>query len=894
MLNKQKNKLSGILLTISLFMVSQAGAGGFTQPPPENGSPPGVEQLSAAPLMESNANEALDRSATVIAHPASDSAAIPSDSPTLVVPDELAAMAGVRTDITTGLMSHEQGYIDNDTGLAPAGKNKSEAPNKAKDTNSQTPQLPSEDNGANNSGSNSPGGFVKYIEGKGNSGWRPPDVGMAVGKDYIVQTVNSGFEIHNLKGQVLQSYTTFSTFFNSKKPSGWSGYMFDPKVVWQPTKQRFVMMILGKDDTHQTSYYFIAISKTSDPTGAWWLYRYQANAGNTDSWLDYSSLAADTFGVYVTGNLFKWAGGFKSAQIVTFPDALYSGTGAGGRVYFNLKWPSGTSAFSLQAANPHTVNSDGKTFFVNSYSASGNKLLLWTLGAGNRSNALSLTKAAITTASTYHAIGNNVDQKGSTDDLDGGDARLQNAVYINRRVFTTLTSDIDNDGTSSGIITYELNTNTNTKVWEATLHNSSYYAFYPSVVVNGDDVANVNIGIYHNLSNATHYPGSGFKVYEDRATNNDGLWTWTKLGLGPYVSYVGTRNRFGDYSGSAYDWLCPGRAWGSSEYADTGSSNAHLWKTSIASYMLDGSPTCPLGRPDQLTSISPSGTISDTTPMYTWNADPDASWYHLYVNDSTGNKIDAWYSSATAGCSSGTGTCSVTPTTALAAGSGNWWVAGWNTYYGQGSWSAARSFTISSAPPAATLISPAGNITDNTPTYTWNAVSGSTWYYLWVNDSTGNRIKQWYTAAAAGCSSGTGTCSVTPATVLNSGAGTWWIQTYNSSGYGPWSAGKNFNLSGVPGAALLISPNGTTTSTPTYTWEAVSGSTWYYLWVNDSTGNRIKHWYTAAAAGCSSGTGTCSVTPTTVLNSGAGTWWIQTYNSSGYGPWSSGLNFTVP
>ena len=57
------------------------------------------------------------------------------------------------------------------------------------------------------------------------------------------------------------------------------------------------------------------------------------------------------------------------------------------------------------------------------------------------------------------------------------------------------------------------------------------------------------------------------------------------------------------------------------------------------------------------------------------------------------------------------------------------------------------------------------------PTYTWNAVPNSTWYYLWVDDSNVNRIGQWYKAADAGCTSGTGTCSLTPGTALTVGAG---------------------------------------------------------------------------------------------------------------------------
>jgi hypothetical protein len=80
---------------------------------------------------------------------------------------------------------------------------------------------------------------------------------------------------------------------------------------------------------------------------------------------------------------------------------------------------------------------------------------------------------------------------------------------------------------------------------------------------------------------------------------------------------------------------------------------------------------------------------------------------------------------------------------------------------------------------------------------------------------------------------------------------------------------------------------------PTYSWSAVSTSTWYYLWVMDSTGVKLSQWYTAAQAGCGSGTGTCSVNPATTLALGAGTWYIQTWNNAGTGAWSSGLGFTV-
>jgi len=200
---------------------------------------------------------------------------------------------------------------------------------------------------------------------------------------------------------------------------------------------------------------------------------------------------------------------------------------------------------------------------------------------------------------------------------------------------------------------------------------------------------------------------------------------------------------------------------------------------------------------------------------------------------------------------------------------------------------------VSLLPEAATLVSPSAKTYTNTPTYVWNAVSNSTQYYVKVNDSDGTKIQQWVTASEAGCSNGTGTCSVTPTAELEAGAGTWWIQTRNSFGDGPLSQGLAFTVS-KPEAATLVSPTGKIKDpTPTYTWNAVDGSTKYYLAVNDATGAKIKEWYTAAEAGCPSGTGTCSVTPDTELAIGTVRWWIQTSSPVGLGARSDSLYFIL-
>ena len=299
--------------------------------------------------------------------------------------------------------------------------------------------------------------------------------------------------------------------------------------------------------------------------------------------------------------------------------------------------------------------------------------------------------------------------------------------------------------------------------------------------------------------------------------------------------------------------------------------------------------------PGAAAPVAPSGAVASVTPTFSWNVPPDtgstdpATWYLLWVNGPSGAPvIKQWYTAAQANCNGSS--CSVTSANALTGGNHTWWVQTWNAT-GYGPWSPGMSFTVSAERTTgkATLVSPNGTGVNLSPAYTWNEVVGATWYYLWVNGPSGAVIQQWYTSAQANCN-GT-TCSVTPAKVLSSGAHTWWVQTWNDSGYGPWSDGMAFTRT-APGKATLISPIGTMgTSAPTYTWNEVSGATWYYLWVNGPSGSVIQQWYTAAQAGCN---GTiCSVTPGTALGAGDHTWWIQAWNNAGYGPWSNGLGFSV-
>jgi hypothetical protein len=196
-------------------------------------------------------------------------------------------------------------------------------------------------------------------------------------------------------------------------------------------------------------------------------------------------------------------------------------------------------------------------------------------------------------------------------------------------------------------------------------------------------------------------------------------------------------------------------------------------------------------------------------------------------------------------------------------------------------------------PGKATLVSPSGAGVANPVEYQWNHVVGATWYLLWVNNgANSNVIKEWFTAEQAGCSDVSGNpCRVQPTVTLLADNHTWWIQTWNSAGYGPWSDPMTFRTGSVPPKATLIGPSGGGITSPVeFDWNRVGQATYYYLWVNKGSTNVIKEWHGQCGSEVSGNP--CRAMGYN-LGPGNYTWWIQTWNPNGYGPWSDPMTFTI-
>lgn len=358
--------------------------------------------------------------------------------------------------------------------------------------------------------------------------------------------------------------------------------------------------------------------------------------------------------------------------------------------------------------------------------------------------------------------------------------------------------------------------------------------------------------------------------------------------------------RFDWYGGGAHILVGRGYVSGYVYYMDPWPGNGYTVSTyayvKYSYHHHNWTRTLRVRNPGETNLISPSGTITDTTPTYRWQKVTDATWYRLYVRGPSGTTVyNKWLSSSDYTCSGSA--CYYTPTTVLANGTHHWWVKTYNGYYGgmYGPWSNYKSFTVGCIKPGkVTLRSPSGTIATTMPTYSWNRDGPATQYWLYVyNDTDRKRVVSRLVDESSVCSGGV--CSYKPNVAVDANDNhRWWIAGRNSCGYGPWSTPLSFK-SGKPGKATLIYPSGIIyTNLPTYKWGAVPSATWYRLYVYDYTTGKavINKWYSAASSGCSSGTGTCSLKPTTTLNRGSHRWWIKAYNGL-YGDWSNSLAFNV-
>ncbi|MCH8044798.1 MAG: hypothetical protein IID44_13880 [Planctomycetes bacterium] len=412
------------------------------------------------------------------------------------------------------------------------------------------------------------------FEGIKATGWLPPDCTAATGPDHVLLSVNSSVAIYTRSGTQKLQRTLTQWFGNVITGST----IFDPKLLYDQYEGRFVLVAVARNNSAKTSSFLISVSATSDPTGMWHNYRMDAKKdGNTstNNWADYPAIGIDDKALYISANMFKFAGGFSYVKVRVIPKAApYSGGTIAFTDLVNLKNQDGSLAFTVQPC--HQFGSPGSMSLVNSLFPTGRSLTLWSLNDPLGTPALSRR----TVSTDAYSLPPNAAQKGNNDPLNTGDVRMLHAVVRDGAVWCAMTTaeDWNTSTTVAAIHWFQINATSGTLVQQGVYGASGFHYFYPAITPD----ANGSMVIVFSRCSPTEF--ASIRYTGRRATDSVGQLQNSALLKSGEANYVGKdtggRNRWGDYAGISLDPINSRTVWFYSMYAD---KPANTWGTWVGS-----------------------------------------------------------------------------------------------------------------------------------------------------------------------------------------------------------------------------------------------------------------------------------------------------------------------
>jgi len=410
------------------------------------------------------------------------------------------------------------------------------------------------------------------------NGVAPPDTDGDVSPDNYFQMVNLSFEIFDRSGNLLMGPYDNQTIwegFDDGQPYD-NANDGDPVVLYDQVANRWLVSQFAVNTTNRKYYELVAISVTSDPTGAWYRYAFQFN-----NMPDYPKLSVWNDGYYLTANQFRKGRTFVGGAVCILDrDAMLNGDPNARMLFFNL----GTSYGSLLPADidGSTPPSAGSPDYIMNLGT--NSLNIWEAKVdwNNTANS-SVTKVSTLSTQAFNYSGISITQPVTTQKLDDLASRLMYRVqYRNfgsyQVMLTNHTVNADGNG-HAGVRWYELrNYGSGWSIYQQGTYapadgNSRWMG---SIAMNGDG----DIALGYSVSGDNTYPS--IRVVGQTAGAPDGLGVFdvseTTIKAGAN-SQTGV-NRWGDYSMMAVDPVDDHSFWYTTEYSGGGWN----WKTQIAAF----------------------------------------------------------------------------------------------------------------------------------------------------------------------------------------------------------------------------------------------------------------------------------------------------------------------
>lgn len=396
----------------------------------------------------------------------------------------------------------------------------------------------------------------------------PPDVQVAAGPSDVVEMVNLEVEVWNKQG-TARGTSSMSSFFLTGSDS-----ISDPKVLYDYKTSRWFGSIL--DITTESVH--LGVSQTADPAGSWWI--YDVTGVPKGNFPDQPILGVSSDIIALGANDYNSASlTFLGGQfwIINKTDVV-----AGAATYWEW-WGPSPSWYSVHPV--HSLSDTGTQYLVSTSYGGTNFVTLFS-AMGTPPGPVSVTSQMILISTL--SLPPNAQQPGTSDLLDTGDARVQDALQIQGKIWLSSNDACQPSGDTSVRSCVRLiliDTATDSTMQDFDFGAIGYYYFYPALSADSKGDLTVIFG-YSSLS---VYPSAALagQAYNDPAGSiEQPLAIISGTAANTYVCNSSRICRYGDYFGAGPD-PSGSNTWFAVEYITSGAG----WSTFVGSAQVKGPAT---------------------------------------------------------------------------------------------------------------------------------------------------------------------------------------------------------------------------------------------------------------------------------------------------------------
>lgn len=486
-----------------------------------------------------------------------------------------------------------------------------------------------------------------------NSSALPPDSNGAIGPRHFMEFVNGTVAVYNkTNGLSVQRKTNLKFWADAGVIISADSDVSDPRVIFDPTVQRWFALQVdfnaaaaSGDPTLNANDFLLAVSATSDPTGVWHGFLFQADP-DTGTFADFPTLGLDANAVYISGDMYQGELNPLGAGLVSIPkaDLLLNPPVIANRTWFGVM-DYAERGQVLQPAICFDGGSSGAVLAIGDIGYDSfphsNVVMFAVLNSASPTASLSASTNLIVTP--YRVPDNldlgvpqfNVSQPDGTTTLQANDARLSSKVYsVGGVLYAVHSTQVNNH---IAIRWYRINATNHIVIESDTIADPNLDLFFPSIAANGsgavvigyngastDTFVSCYASVGETVNGVTAF-GSPILLQSGAVSYHDLGEIQAQLLMAPVVD-----SRWGDYSATSVDPNNPSHFWTIQMYpSGTGSTlDEGIWSTQITELIVLQPP---------LLTIVPQG----TNVLVSWPV--SASGFHLQTTTNL-MTTNTWFS----------------------------------------------------------------------------------------------------------------------------------------------------------------------------------------------------------------------------------------------------------